>query len=248
MVGEGDVVIGGEQGDQAEDEASERLNEAKAVEAWPGDGCGGQVWRSRRLFAARWRPGGSGGWVQGCGATTGSGDSSPSVPPLALVRHSPLSSRGGLKAQKKGELSGEGKGAWTTTPAHRSVGWPEAPPQRHQRVAHSQRPGLKRCGIRSDAPARSPGSDRAWCPAALMAEGTALEPVVEAVIAAIKVGGAMVSGEGVGEAMVLLRCALGLGGASSRRRNPSNGPARGICSTKSVRVRPEALTARSIKP
>jgi len=154
----------------------------------------------------------------------------------------------GLKAQKKGELSGEGKGAWTTTPAHRSVVWPEAPPHRHQRVAHSQRPGLERCGIRSDAPARPPGSDRAWCPAALMAEGTALEPVVEAVIAAIKVGGGMVSGEGVGEAMVLLRRALGLGGASSRRRNPSNGPVRGICSTKSVRVRPEALTARSIKP
>ncbi len=38
VVGEGDVVIGGEQGDQAEDEATERLNEAKAVEAWPGDG------------------------------------------------------------------------------------------------------------------------------------------------------------------------------------------------------------------
>jgi hypothetical protein len=36
--GEGDVVIGGEQGDQAEHEPAQGLSEAKAVEAWPGDG------------------------------------------------------------------------------------------------------------------------------------------------------------------------------------------------------------------
>ena len=35
--GEGDVVIGGEQGDQAEHEAAQGLNEAQAVEAWPWD-------------------------------------------------------------------------------------------------------------------------------------------------------------------------------------------------------------------
>ena len=35
--GEVEVVIGGEQGDQAEHEAAQGLNEAKAVEAWPGN-------------------------------------------------------------------------------------------------------------------------------------------------------------------------------------------------------------------
>ncbi len=33
---DGDVVIGGEEGDQAEDKPSEGLGEAKAVETWPG--------------------------------------------------------------------------------------------------------------------------------------------------------------------------------------------------------------------
>ena len=36
--GEGEVVIGGEQGDQAEHEAARGLEDAKAVEAWPGNG------------------------------------------------------------------------------------------------------------------------------------------------------------------------------------------------------------------
>ena len=35
--GDGDVVIGGEQGDQAEHETAQGLNEAQAVEAWPWD-------------------------------------------------------------------------------------------------------------------------------------------------------------------------------------------------------------------
>lgn len=39
VVGDGDVVIGREEGDQAEDDAAERLDEAEAVEAWPGDWC-----------------------------------------------------------------------------------------------------------------------------------------------------------------------------------------------------------------
>jgi hypothetical protein len=34
--GEGDVVIGGEQGYQAEHEAAQGLENAKAVETWPG--------------------------------------------------------------------------------------------------------------------------------------------------------------------------------------------------------------------
>jgi hypothetical protein len=36
--GEGDVVIGREQGDQAQHEAARGLEDAKAVEAWPGNG------------------------------------------------------------------------------------------------------------------------------------------------------------------------------------------------------------------
>jgi hypothetical protein len=47
--------------------------------------------------------------------------------------------------------------------AHRSVGWPEAPAQRHQPAAHGQRPDPERCGTQPDVPARSPRSDRACC-------------------------------------------------------------------------------------
>ena len=35
--GERDVVIGGERGDQDEHEAAQGLEDAKPVEAWPGD-------------------------------------------------------------------------------------------------------------------------------------------------------------------------------------------------------------------
>jgi hypothetical protein len=35
--GEGDVVIGAEQGDQAEDEAAEGLEDAEAIQAGPGE-------------------------------------------------------------------------------------------------------------------------------------------------------------------------------------------------------------------
>jgi hypothetical protein len=37
--GDGDVVIGGEEGDQTEHEAAQGLENAKAIEPWPGDGC-----------------------------------------------------------------------------------------------------------------------------------------------------------------------------------------------------------------
>jgi hypothetical protein len=36
--GDGDVVIGRKQGDQAEDEAAESLDKAETVEPWPVDG------------------------------------------------------------------------------------------------------------------------------------------------------------------------------------------------------------------
>ena len=35
--GEGDVVIGAEQGDQAEDEAAKGLEDAQAIQAGPGE-------------------------------------------------------------------------------------------------------------------------------------------------------------------------------------------------------------------
>jgi hypothetical protein len=35
---DGDVVIGGEESDQAEGETAQGLEEAQAVEAWPGNG------------------------------------------------------------------------------------------------------------------------------------------------------------------------------------------------------------------
>jgi hypothetical protein len=36
---EGDVVIGGEQGDQAEGQAADGLGDAGAIEAWTEAGC-----------------------------------------------------------------------------------------------------------------------------------------------------------------------------------------------------------------
>jgi len=85
--GDGDVVIGGEQRDQAENEAADGLGEAKAVKAWAGDEYCWPVWRSRRLLAGGWWPGATGAWGHGCEAIPGCGSSTPSVPPLALVRH-----------------------------------------------------------------------------------------------------------------------------------------------------------------
>jgi len=35
--GDGEVVIGGEQGDQAEDQAAEGLEDARTIEAGPGE-------------------------------------------------------------------------------------------------------------------------------------------------------------------------------------------------------------------
>ena len=55
--GEGDVVIGGEEGDQAEGEATDGLGEAEAVEPEEAEASLGVqkilgVWRRRRWFAA----------------------------------------------------------------------------------------------------------------------------------------------------------------------------------------------------
>jgi hypothetical protein len=71
--GEGEVVIGGKQGDQAEGEAADRLGETEAIEAGPRRGCCWQFWRNRRLLAAGWRPGGAGGRGHGAGGETGGG-------------------------------------------------------------------------------------------------------------------------------------------------------------------------------
>ena len=52
---EADVVIGGEQGNQADGEAAEGLEDAEAIEAWPAEGCWDRFWRS-------WRDRGVGWW------------------------------------------------------------------------------------------------------------------------------------------------------------------------------------------
>ena len=69
--GDGEVVIGGKQGDQAEGEAADGLGETEAIEGEPRRGCCWQFWRNRRLLAAGWRPGGAGGRGHGAGAETG---------------------------------------------------------------------------------------------------------------------------------------------------------------------------------
>jgi len=49
--GDVDVVIGGEQGDQAEEQATDGLDEAEPIEAGPGTLGIHRFWRSRRLLA-----------------------------------------------------------------------------------------------------------------------------------------------------------------------------------------------------
>jgi hypothetical protein len=74
--GDGEVVIGGKQGDQAEGEAADGLGETEAIEAGPRRGCCWQFWRNRRRLAAGWRPGGAGGRGHGAGAETGGEEAS----------------------------------------------------------------------------------------------------------------------------------------------------------------------------
>lgn len=49
--GEGDVVIGGEQGDQTDEQARDGLQPAKPIEAWPGTRGIERFWRIRHLLA-----------------------------------------------------------------------------------------------------------------------------------------------------------------------------------------------------
>jgi hypothetical protein len=94
--GEGEVVIGGEKGDQAEGKATDGLGETQLVEsesaksesaktetvrARPGRRCCQSFWRRRRLLAAGWWIGGAGRWGHGAGAETGGVGSKGSVPP-----------------------------------------------------------------------------------------------------------------------------------------------------------------------
>jgi len=50
--GEGEVVIGGKQGDQAEDQAADRLDGTGLVEAKPGRLWWHPLWRKRSVIAA----------------------------------------------------------------------------------------------------------------------------------------------------------------------------------------------------
>ena len=66
--GDGDVVIGGEQGDQAEDQAANCLGQTQPVKAGPGALQPWRFWRGLRLGAAPWRAGAGGCcWSQGEG-------------------------------------------------------------------------------------------------------------------------------------------------------------------------------------
>ena len=50
------MVIGGEQGNQAEGQAADGLGVTEAIQAWPGAWCWGRFWRNRRLLSgAGWR-------------------------------------------------------------------------------------------------------------------------------------------------------------------------------------------------
>ncbi|MBM5817524.1 MAG: hypothetical protein FJ083_13360 [Cyanobacteria bacterium K_Offshore_surface_m2_239] len=64
---EGEVVIGGEEGDQADGKAAGGSDQAKAIEARPGAFGGVKVWRGRGLLAVRWRADGAGGGGHGLG-------------------------------------------------------------------------------------------------------------------------------------------------------------------------------------
>ena len=64
VAGDGDVVIGGEQGDQAEGQAADGLGDAEAIEACIAAGSWRRFWRSRRLLSG-------GGWRIGSAAGRG---------------------------------------------------------------------------------------------------------------------------------------------------------------------------------
>ena len=73
--GECEVVIGGEESDQAKGQAADGLGETEAIEGGPRRGCCWQFWRNRRLLAAGWRPGGAGWRGHRAGKETGGGGS-----------------------------------------------------------------------------------------------------------------------------------------------------------------------------
>lgn len=93
--GEGDVVIRGEECNQAEYAAADRLREAEAIETGAikpaavaaGLGVGWRpVWRSWCFLAAGRRPGGRGACCHGAGAVKAAGGCHSSVPPVAPDR------------------------------------------------------------------------------------------------------------------------------------------------------------------
>ena len=83
--GEGEVVIGGKEGDQAKGEAADRLSETEAIEAGPRRGCCWQFWRNRRLLAAGWRPGGAGGRGHGAGGQCRERRRTPAIDATAVT-------------------------------------------------------------------------------------------------------------------------------------------------------------------
>jgi hypothetical protein len=72
VAGDGDVVIGGEEGDQAEDQPAAGLDGTEPIEAGPGALEIGEVWRSWGLLAVR--EGARGAWSdRGHGAEEATG-------------------------------------------------------------------------------------------------------------------------------------------------------------------------------
>ncbi len=76
--GEGEVVIGGKESDQAQGKAAEGLGETEAIETGPGAGSYKEFWRRWGFFAGGWRPGGAGGGGHGAWARRAGSFSEPS--------------------------------------------------------------------------------------------------------------------------------------------------------------------------
>jgi hypothetical protein len=62
VAGEGEVVIGGEESDQAHSQTACGLEDGQAIQARPGAWRIGEVWRKRGGFAVAGSAIGRGGW------------------------------------------------------------------------------------------------------------------------------------------------------------------------------------------
>ena len=119
--GEGDVVIGGEQRDEADDQASEGLQPAKPIKARPGTQEIGRFWRIRRLLAgAALRIGHGLGRCHKVVGTTGGGIADPPLSSATNTAWCPIGhAQGGAGASRLGLCPAQG-GSATPCPAYRT--------------------------------------------------------------------------------------------------------------------------------